>query len=448
MASLLAEATEASLQIQDTTTTATPSNTDLAPPNIKQSSTNTNDSSDNSNNDSENDSDNNSDNDSSSNNNSSSDEGYSGYSSSDNEAGEDRTSLLEKNSTQVQRLYGASSCYILPLDTAKALYDEYSLVYLSFPIDTVMAGKKNLAGAWGFDPTLPIQVRFRAHHFDFDTADLAQGINHLDFDIYQGEEPPVFTKTASTPLTPEQEELALWREQAANDSGHKGEQKNEGGGGVRFRLREQLKRIGEEFLICNWQGQGKRHDPLLTLTVTTADEKAAALPMLRQSSSIDCPHCTYINLASSATCDMCTLPLRDDVQAAPKETKTPSKTNATPTTSTTDNPQRTRKDLLLPFLDRTVVDSGSECLLVRLYTYFLVRIPQLHRFCVICDHPHVNFLSGSTASAGGTMLRPSVCRRDLCSWSFTELNVGKKCTTNCFTANRKHGVLSGPCTTF
>eukprot|EP01126_Amoeba_proteus_P030162 TRINITY_DN29897_c0_g1_i1.p1 TRINITY_DN29897_c0_g1~~TRINITY_DN29897_c0_g1_i1.p1 ORF type:complete len:357 (-),score=60.67 TRINITY_DN29897_c0_g1_i1:90-1160(-) len=44
------------------------------------------------------------------------------------------------------------------------------------------------------------------------------------------------------------------------------------------------------------------------------------------------------------------------------------------------------------------------------------RISSLNNFCVICDQPHV-FTSGS-------MLKPAVCTRELCVWSFQQLGVG------------------------
>jgi len=59
---------------------------------------------------------------------------------------------------------------------------------------------------------------------------------------------------------------------------------------------------------------------------------------------------------------------------------------------------------------------GRNGFLVMLNQYIRGRIPSCHDFCVICDQPHV--------FAHGTMLKPSVCSRELCVWSFQQLGVG------------------------
>jgi len=40
----------------------------------------------------------------------------------------------------------------------------------------------------------------------------------------------------------------------------------------------------------------------------------------------------------------------------------------------------------------------------------------MNDYCVICDRPHV--------FATGNMLKPAVCSRELCCWSFQQLGVG------------------------
>jgi poly [ADP-ribose] polymerase 6/8 len=54
--------------------------------------------------------------------------------------------------------------------------------------------------------------------------------------------------------------------------------------------------------------------------------------------------------------------------------------------------------------------------LVLLMSYFLGRLPTLNNYCVICDQPHV--------FAVGNMLKPAVCSRELCCFSFQQLGVG------------------------
>eukprot|EP01114_Cavostelium_apophysatum_P018829 TRINITY_DN5911_c0_g1_i1.p1 TRINITY_DN5911_c0_g1~~TRINITY_DN5911_c0_g1_i1.p1 ORF type:complete len:741 (-),score=192.10 TRINITY_DN5911_c0_g1_i1:3-2225(-) len=54
-------------------------------------------------------------------------------------------------------------------------------------------------------------------------------------------------------------------------------------------------------------------------------------------------------------------------------------------------------------------------LLVMIATYLRQRLPHLNDYCVICDQPHV--------FANGNMLKPAVCARDLCVFSFQTLGV-------------------------
>jgi len=54
--------------------------------------------------------------------------------------------------------------------------------------------------------------------------------------------------------------------------------------------------------------------------------------------------------------------------------------------------------------------------LVMVMAYARRRIPTLNDYCVICDRPHV--------FATGSMLKPAVCSRELCCWSFQQLGVG------------------------
>uniref|UniRef100_A0A6B2L6R2 Poly [ADP-ribose] polymerase n=1 Tax=Arcella intermedia TaxID=1963864 RepID=A0A6B2L6R2_9EUKA len=61
----------------------------------------------------------------------------------------------------------------------------------------------------------------------------------------------------------------------------------------------------------------------------------------------------------------------------------------------------------------TVPDYGW---FVMLMSYVRRRLPTMNDFCVICDRPHV--------FASGNMLKPAVCSRELCCWSFQQLGVG------------------------
>ncbi|KAK6179519.1 hypothetical protein SNE40_011853 [Patella caerulea] len=53
--------------------------------------------------------------------------------------------------------------------------------------------------------------------------------------------------------------------------------------------------------------------------------------------------------------------------------------------------------------------------LVQIFQYARQRIPTLNEYCVICDEPHV--------FQNGAMLKPAVCSRELCVFSYQTLNV-------------------------
>ena len=238
---------------------------------------------------------------------------------SDGDGSDERFSKLSKEINQVQRFFGTDSCYLLPLDSVKSKFVDHYLVYLSFPINKVLNGKLNLSGAWGFSATEAIQVRFRAHYYDWDTHDLSRGVTDMDIEIYQGEQPPVFKTTAKNIGSSDSSSSSSGGSvQKGKDKGTQKKQplktttagSNNGGGGgpVRFRLREQIKRIIEAFIVANWHGRGKRNDELITLQ--SNDEDTGTKPKtLRQKSSVSCPYCTLINSAISDYCSCCGLDL-------------------------------------------------------------------------------------------------------------------------------------------
>ena len=202
--------------------------------------------------------------------------------------------------------------------------------------------------------------------------------------------------------------------------------------------------------------------PLTSSSSSSSGSFTKPPPLRRATSSVACPYCTYHNSSHAQNCEMCgnDMWIENEKERPPREeqseeSKTPSSSSSfsssSSSSSSTKNilPKRqqlTRGDLLLPFVEQALIaatsssssssSSTSVSLLSSLYDYVLHRTPQLHRVCVVCDHPHMTFLNdcgsggsgGSGGTAGGGMLRPSVCRRELCSWSFTELGVGRAST--------------------
>eukprot|EP01094_Clydonella_sp_ATCC50884_P014160 TRINITY_DN244_c0_g1_i8.p1 TRINITY_DN244_c0_g1~~TRINITY_DN244_c0_g1_i8.p1 ORF type:complete len:321 (-),score=24.01 TRINITY_DN244_c0_g1_i8:457-1419(-) len=74
----------------------------------------------------------------------------------------------------------------------------------------------------------------------------------------------------------------------------------------------------------------------------------------------------------------------------------------------------------------------DECLephfgyLTMLASYFLGRMSTLHHYCVICDETHL--------FGHGSMLKPAVCTRELCCFSFQQYGVGSAGTKEIATA--------------
>jgi poly [ADP-ribose] polymerase 6/8 len=62
------------------------------------------------------------------------------------------------------------------------------------------------------------------------------------------------------------------------------------------------------------------------------------------------------------------------------------------------------------------IESATMGFLVMCVWYLQGRIKTCHEYCVICDQPHV--------FSHGHMLKPSICSRELCVWSFQQLGVG------------------------
>ncbi|KAL8562644.1 hypothetical protein ACOMHN_011216 [Nucella lapillus] len=75
-----------------------------------------------------------------------------------------------------------------------------------------------------------------------------------------------------------------------------------------------------------------------------------------------------------------------------------------------------KKDRKCPSADIKKMPSMDEGFLVMLYRYVRQRVPSVSDFCVICDNHH-DFL------ASGPMLKPTVCSRELCLYSFETFGV-------------------------
>ncbi|XP_022106585.1 poly [ADP-ribose] polymerase 6-like isoform X3 [Acanthaster planci] len=69
-----------------------------------------------------------------------------------------------------------------------------------------------------------------------------------------------------------------------------------------------------------------------------------------------------------------------------------------------------------------VIPSLEHGFLVQLYTYLRNRIPTLSEFCVVCDEQHI--------FQNGAMLKPAVCERELCVFSFQTLGVMQDAAEN------------------
>jgi poly [ADP-ribose] polymerase 6/8 len=102
----------------------------------------------------------------------------------------------------------------------------------------------------------------------------------------------------------------------------------------------------------------------------------------------------------------------DTVRSKSSAPKHPDTVKPTDATDLIMNPQKALKS----GKHGNVTVSGEFGPLVMIAEYVRRRMPQLNNFCVICDKPHV--------FATGNMLKPAVCSRELCIWSFQQLKVG------------------------
>ena len=131
---------------------------------------------------------------------------------------------------------------------------------------------------------------------------------------------------------------------------------------------------------------------------------------------------TYHNSSRAQNCEMCgnDMWIENEKERPPREEQSDeSKTSSSSSSSSSTKnilpkqQQLTREILLLPFVEQALIaatssssssTSTSVSLLSSLYDYVLHRTPQLHRVCVVCDHPHMTFLNdcGSTSRGGTT----------------------------------------------
>ena len=345
---------------------------------------------------------------------------------------------LDRQIARAQRTFGPMSTFAVP----SACGFDKQFVYFSFPVPAHTSGH-----VWGFDDKAPIQMRMECTP-RFDQENLPRGIRDLKLCFYQGSEPDLYARNTPTSLSAQTKDAGQQLAISASSSSSKrtagGESKSKPHTSAKptFRLAAQLEHLAEAFLAANWLGENRRESSLTLTRCDTNPKKsaaAAAVPpspqMLRQASLQQCPACTYLNAPGRLTCEMCDTPLQNISSAGSKQA-------LPPPSSTLRTPSTPAEEMRAGFLH---IAAQHDDLLAQLYAYVLARLPQLHRFCVNCDCTHLNFLAESMGGGGGsgggggddgtsartrtnTVIKPSVCRRELCSWAFSTLGVGRAST--------------------
>jgi len=384
--------------------------------------------------------------------------------------------MLSDEATEVIRKYGEDSIIFCgPPEDLEIRFGPVitGIVYLIFPISSFhFETKHNLSSVWGFDPSQPVVVRLRAMmHLFSEKATTPIEISDYGVTVYQGNEPLdhyEYREVESVPSEDSEDEInsdgsenqsnkvkesmASEENESSDRVGSNEDEKpnsnsietqrrtnkiNETGlkdSLATFRLGTQIKKISEEFLLANLRGSGRK-ESILTLSLTSSSEDNVPIKSsyLHQH---QCPQCTFINTEYGATCCiMCggSLLAQKIAQNACNRCKFVNSAETkkcrmcgevlmncdlrNPRPNVDTSSKEARGKMLHPFLKKAHL--GGRGVLACLYAYLNARIPQLHRFCVNCDHTHIGILGGLNEP-----IRPSVCRRDLCSWAFTELGVG------------------------
>ena len=352
-------------------------------------------------------------------------ENYSSDSDSDDELSEyccSPETLLDKQIAHVQRVFGADSAFALV--DSRYLHDDNILLYLSFPAPQ----GKSLGRLWGFDEKQPIRMRMECKT-NLGAESLSRETANLNMLFYQGCEPVLSGNKSATKRI---------RRQAQN-----------------FRLAEQLQHIAEAFLFKYWQGRDLEHTASKSVTLqatkssqdtalqnNTLEEvplesmqglnlsgaaskidplqatKSSEDNLLQQVSMLECIACTFLNSSENSVCEICQLPLRDEIEPITSENKL----SSTPTSEKSSNNEDYSIDRFLKLAFQ------HSDLLSQLYCYISERLPHLHRFCVNCDCTHSTFLDSVSQGRNSLIIKPSVCHRELCSWSFLDLGVGRAST--------------------
>ena len=201
-------------------------------------------------------------------------------------------------------------------------------VYFFFPIARgPLESKTHLARIWGFDPNIPIVIRF-CHFIVMNNTP----VSRKDFlvTVYQGDEPPVSSFNSVTKnITEVSFDKNVEDGEIASDSAHV--KVIELISNIPFRIGDQIKNIVEEFLLKNVNGSDHGGTGFLKILMESQQKK--------------CIQCTYRNQPEAITCEMC--------QGA------------------------------------KFVQVTEDGLLIQLYSHLNKKISRLHFSCINCDENHL-----------------------------------------------------------
>lgn len=183
----------------------------------------------------------------------------------------------------------------------------------------------------------------------------------------------------------------------------------------RFGLQSQLAKIMTNFLNNHWK-EGSTMSSSLGLAAPKPIDKSIASQQLTAAEEVNVP--TLVAMGYPANKALAALrQAKGSVEGAVDLLLNP---DFKPSLTTSGGgksssvapgqPKKKRKKKIKAEIDWT---SGF---LVALGSYFTQRFATVNDYCVICDMPHIG--------VGAALLKPCVCTRDLCCWSFQQLGVG------------------------
>lgn len=284
--------------------------------------------------------------------------------------------LLESEVADVNSKFGRDLChYVKATDCDRVRYGPNfnGLIYFFFSVKE----KASIGHLWGFDPSQPIVVRF-AHYFVTDAAPLSSRKDLL-VTVYQGDEPLLLPSKGESQIESNDASSTV-----SGPDGESNDTSSTASGSVAKNVKriESLKistpvhvidSISSIPLRVGDQVKQMTEEYLMKGLKGLEDPNGQPIALSLDSLQKQCQACTYLNAPNVMRCRMCD--------------------------------------------GNEMIPVCGEGLLLRLYSFMFEKIQRLNLYCVNCMERHL-----------GGIIQPSyptVCQRELCQWSLTELGIGR-----------------------